>query len=175
MSSTKPSRTTPRISPIVIPVLFGTYFLTVQTIEYSLSTYVLNENHLDLFKKYLIFKANAPIWKWWHMFTLVTLPPVILKTVTDVLHIFTKKKPIKHHLVCLVQFIQLFSRLYITFTRAVPLEKKLTEISSRENVLELNSYHSMLLVLILIAWFIPIVQYKQMQEVQTIEDEKKEQ
>ena len=169
------SRTAVQVSPIVIPVLFATYFLTVQTIEYSLSTYVLNENHLELFQKYLIFKANAPMWKWWQLFTLITLPPVILKTVTDVLQMFTREKPIIHHLVCLLQFIQLFSRLYIHFARAVPLEKKLAEISARENLLELNSYYLILLVLMLIAWFIPIVQYKQMQEMEPIENGKKEQ
>ncbi len=40
-------------SQLIISLLFGTYFLTVQTIELSLSIYVLQENKFEIYREYL--------------------------------------------------------------------------------------------------------------------------
>jgi hypothetical protein len=52
------------IPQLIITLLFSTYFLTIQTIELSLSIYVLQENKIEIYREYLLFKRQAPIWKW---------------------------------------------------------------------------------------------------------------
>ncbi|UJR24687.1 hypothetical protein I4U23_006060 [Adineta vaga] len=164
MSSTKPVNKNSPISPIVIGVLFSTYFLTVQTIEYSLSNYVLNENQVELYRKYLLFKGNSSIWHWWHLLSLLTIPLAVFEACSDLVRIFTKKYPLKRTLMSIIRAIQLFSTLFISFGHTVSLEKKFIETNSKDILVELNYYQSLLFLLNIIAWFIPIIQYKQAQE-----------
>ncbi|CAF0835774.1 unnamed protein product [Adineta ricciae] len=166
---------TQSVSPIALPVLFTTYFLTVQTIEFSLSSYVLNENDPELYRKYLLFKSNAFIWKWWHLFTLLTIPLSIFEAIRDLLRIFTANYPVKRHLMSIVRAMHLFTTLYISFTCALPLETKLSGKSSRNLVAELNYYQLFLFLLNIIGWFIPLIQYKQAQSIKPIPVDKKDQ
>ncbi len=53
------------ISELITSLLFSTYFLTVQTIELSLSIYVLRENKIDIYSEYLLFKSHASICPGW--------------------------------------------------------------------------------------------------------------
>ncbi|CAF3838785.1 unnamed protein product, partial [Adineta steineri] len=161
------------ISPIVMGVLFSTYFLTIQTIEYSLSTYVLNEKQHELYQDYVLFKGNAPIWKWWNLFTLLTIPLTIWATLGDLWKIFTTKAPIKHHLTSIIRAMQFFTLLFITFTRAVPLEAKSAETPSEEILVELNYYQWVLFLLNILGFVITIIQCKQAQYTEPIEAKKK--
>ncbi|CAF1190557.1 unnamed protein product [Adineta steineri] len=163
----------PSISPIVIGVLLSTYFLTIQTIEYSLSTYVLNEKQHELYQNYLLFKVNAPIWKWWNLFTLITVPLAIWAALGDLWKIFTTKAPIKQHLTSIIRAMQLFSTLFISFARAVPLEGKLAETPSEEILVELNYYQWFLFLLNILGFVVTIIQCKQAQNAESINARKK--
>ncbi|CAF4811421.1 unnamed protein product, partial [Rotaria sp. Silwood2] len=122
-------------------LLFGTYFLTVQTIELSLSTYVLQENKLDLYRDYLIFKGQAPIWKWWQLVSNIIIPLSIITTVRDLFQIFTRKSTTRRNLIDIVTALQLLGVLYTVFINVLPLENKLIQTASKHNISKLNSFY----------------------------------
>jgi hypothetical protein len=163
------------ISQLMIGLLFSTYFLTIQTIELSLSIYVLQENKFEIYREYLIFKNAAPIWKWWHLFSLVTIPLSIFGAVRDLFQIFTKKATIKRHLIDIIRALQLFTVLSIVFRRILPIENKLIEISSKEYLYELNFFQWIVFLLNICGWFIPIFRYQDWKNDQRIHPRKKTQ
>ncbi|CAF1207561.1 unnamed protein product, partial [Adineta steineri] len=122
---------------------------------------------------YVLFKVNAPIWKWWNLFTLLTIPLTIWATLGDLWKIFTTKAPIKHHLTSIIRAMQFFTLLFITFTRAVPLEAKSAETPSEEILVELNYYQWILFLLNILGFVITIIQCKQAQHTEPIEAKKK--
>jgi uncharacterized membrane protein len=160
-------------SQLVISLLFGTYFLTVQTIELSLSIYVLQQNKLELYKEYLIFKNGASIWKWWHLFSSLTIPLSIFGAFQGLFQIFTKKATKKRNLIDIIAALQLFTVLSIVFTRILPIENQLIETISKEYLYELNSFQWIVFLLNILGWFIPIVRYQDRKNDQQIDSKKK--
>jgi hypothetical protein len=148
------------ISALIIGLLFGTYFLTVQTIELSLSIYVLKENKLEIYSEYLLFKREASIWKWWQLFSTIIVLPSIINVVRDLFQIFTKKATFKRNLLDIVTALQLFGVLYTVITRISPLENKLIQTTSKDIIRELNSFQWIVFLLNILGWFLPIVRYQ---------------
>jgi hypothetical protein len=163
------------ISQVITALLFSTYCLTVQTIELSLSMYVLQQNKSEIFREYLIFKSQAPIWKWWQLFLTILIPLSIIGVVTDLFQTFTQKATIKRNLLDIVAALLLFTVLFIVFTRVLPLENKLIQTNSKDNMAELNFFLSILFLLNILGWFLPIFQYQTGQNDQQIHPEKKTQ
>jgi hypothetical protein len=163
------------VSQLIMALLFSTYFLTVQTIELSLSMYVLQENKLEIYRDYLIFKSQAPIRKWWQLFLTILIPLSIIGAVTDLFQIFTKKATIKRNLLDTVAALQLFTVLFIIFTRVLPLENKLIQTNSKDNIVELNFFYFILFLLNILGWFLPIFRYQTGQNDQQIHPKKKTQ
>jgi hypothetical protein len=147
------------ISALIMGLLFGTYFLTVQTIELSLSIYVLQENKLEVYSEYLLFKRQAPIWKWWQLFSIIIVLLSIIIAIRDLFQIFTKKATFKRNLLDIVTALQLFIVLYTVITRVLPLENKLIQTTSNDIIRELNFLQWIVFLLNILGWFIPIFRY----------------
>jgi len=163
------------ISELIMGLLFGTYFLTVQTIELSLSIYVLRENKLETYSEYLLFKGHAPIWKWWQLFSTIIVLLSIIPTVRDLLQTFTRKATFKRHLLDIVKALQLFTALYIAITRVLPLENKLTQTTSKDNIRDLKFFQWIIFLLNIIGWLIPIFKYHDGKNNEHIHSKKKTQ
>jgi hypothetical protein len=160
---------------LIMGLLFSTYFLTIQTIELSLSIYVLQENKFEIYREYLLFKRQAPIWKWWQLFTLITLLFSIIIVVRDLLQILTRKATFKRHLLDIVTALHLFVILYISFKHILPLQNKLIQSISIDNIRELNFYQWIIFLLNIIGWFIPIFRYQDWKNDKNIHPKKKTQ
>ncbi|CAF3490550.1 unnamed protein product [Rotaria sp. Silwood1] len=161
------------ISQLIMGLLFGTYFLTVQTIELSLSTYVLQENKFDLYRDYLIFKGQAPIWKWWQLVSSIIIPLSIITAVRNIFQIFTKKSTTRRNIIDIVTALQLFGILYTVFTSVLPLEKKLIQTVSKHNIHKLNFLHWIIFLSNILGWFIPIFRYQDWKNDERLHPKKK--
>lgn len=169
----KPAGSERSVTPLIIGVLFSTYFLTVQTIELSLSTYVLKENQWEFYRSYLRFKSDGHIWNWWHLFSSLTIPLSVITAIADLVRILTTKDTLQHHLMNVIKAAQLFTTLFIVLTRVMPLEKKITELSSKALIVELHFYQQLVFVLNIIGWFIPIILFDQMKNEGQLTDKDK--
>jgi len=147
-------------SQLIMGLLFSTYFLTVQTIELSLSIYVLQENKYEIYSEYLLFKRQAPIWKWWQLFSTIIVLLSIITVARDLFETFTRKATFKRNLLDIVTALQLSVALYTAITRVLPLENKLIQATSKDNIRELNSFQWILFLLNILGWFIPIFRYQ---------------
>jgi cytochrome bd-type quinol oxidase subunit 2 len=148
------------ISQLIMTVLFRTYFLTVLTIELSLSIYVIQENKPEIYHEYLVFKRQAPIWKWWQVFSAIIIPLSIITAVRDLLQTFTKKATNKRNLLDIVTALQLFAVLYTVFTRVLPLENKLIQATSKDNTVELKFFQCIVFILNILGCFITVFRYR---------------
>jgi hypothetical protein len=163
------------IPQLIITLLFSTYFLTIQTIELSLSIYVLQENKIEMYREYLLFKRQAPIWKWWQAFSTIILLLSVIAAVRDLLQTLTRKATFTRNLLDIIKALQLFIVLYIAFTRILPLQNKLIETISMENILELSFLQWIVFLLNILGWFIPIFRYQEWKNDEHIHLKKKTQ
>ncbi|CAF1557093.1 unnamed protein product [Rotaria sp. Silwood1] len=149
------------VSQLTIAMLFTTYFLTVEIIELSLSTYVLQQNKLEVYQQYLLFKSQAPIWKYWRILTLIILPITIFINIQNLFQILTKKATIQRHLLDVISAFQLFGILYTIIVRLMPLETRFMKSISNDIAQNLNSIHQTAFMLNILGWFIPIFRYRE--------------
>jgi hypothetical protein len=162
-------------SQLVASLLFSTYFLTVQLIELSLSIYVLKENKSEIYKEYLIFKSESLIWKPWQIFALITIPLGVFGAIKDLIQVFTKKATKKRNLIDILAALQLFSVLFIVFTRILPLEKKLIQLTTKDYLYDLNFFQWIVFILNVCGWFTPILKYEESKNHSHIKLDKKNQ
>lgn len=160
-------------SQLILGLLFGTYFLTVQTIELSLSTYVLQKDKNKFYNEYLMFKSQAPIWKWWQLFSTLIVLLSIIDTFRDLFQTLTRKATNKRHLLDILKAFQLVAALYISITRVLPLEKKLIETNSIDNLYELNFLQWILFLLNILGWSLPLFRYQEWINDERIHSKKK--
>lgn len=149
------------IPELIIGLLLSTYFLTVETIELSLSIYAVQQNNFEVYQQYLIFKNQAPIWKYWQLFTTLILPLTIFATVRDLIQILTKKATTQRHLLDVIAALQLFGILYVIIVRIMPLENQFMKTGSNYIAQDLNTIHWIAFALNIIGWFIPVFRYRE--------------
>ncbi|CAF3378878.1 unnamed protein product [Rotaria socialis] len=149
------------VSQLIISLLLGTYFLTVEIIELSLSTYAWKQNKLEVYQQYLIFKSEAPIWKYWQLFTTLIVPLTIFATTKDLFQILTKKATTQRHLLDIIAAFQLYGILYTIIARIMPLESRLIEETSKDIAHDLNMIHWIAFMLNILGWCIPIFRYRE--------------
>lgn len=147
------------IFELIIALLLNTYFVTVGMIEFSLSTYVLQENKADLYHDYAHFKHQAHIWKWWQHITIMFVPLSIFSAIRNLIHIFTRTATMTRNLIDIVTILHLVAILYTIIQCARPLETKWMKEPSNDVLQELNFFHLIVLILNIIGWFIPIFRY----------------
>lgn len=160
-------------SQLILGLLFGTYFLTVQTIELSLSIYVLRENKFKVYGDYLLFKSQAPIWKWWQIFSTIIVLLSIIDTVRDLFQTLTKKATFKRNALDIIKALQLFPALYIAITHVLPLESKLVEASSKDDIRQLNFFQWIVFLLNIVGWFLPLLRYQEWKNNEHTDSKKK--
>jgi hypothetical protein len=163
------------IPQLIITLLFSTYFLTIQTIELNLSIYVLQKNKIEIYREYLLFKRQAPIWKWWQSFSTIILLLSLITTVRDLIQTLTRKATFKRNLLDILKALQLFIVLYISFTHILPLHNKLIESISMDNIRQLNSFQWIVFLLNILGWFIPIFRHQEWKNDEHMHPKKKTQ
>lgn len=161
-------------SQLIIGLFLGTYFLSVELIEFSLSIYVLQENKPELYRDYLVFKRQAAVWKWWQMITTAIVPLSIVDAIRGLIEIFTKKATFKRHFIDVIKAAQLFGILFTIITCIMPLESKLIEEPSRDLMEALNYFHCIAFLLNILGWLNPLLRYRDWQSEVKIDSTKKE-
>lgn len=148
------------VTQLSTAIFFSTYFLSIQLLELSLSTYVSREkNKVDVYRDYLLFKKQAPIWNWWQSFANIIVLLSLLTAIVSLIEIFTKKATIKRHVLDIIKAIQVFTSLYIAFTYIIPLENQIMQTLSKDSVYQLNLFQWIIFSLSLIGFFVPVFQY----------------
>jgi hypothetical protein len=147
------------ISQLIIGIFLGTYFLSVELVEFSLSNYVEQENKLELYRDYLIFKRQAPLWRWWQLLTTLIVPLSIIDTLRELFRILTEKTTTVNRSLSILTALQLFGILYTIITFILPLESKLLDESSSSLAQDLKFYHGIALLLNILGWLIPLFRY----------------
>jgi hypothetical protein len=161
------------ISQLIIALVLGTYFLTVETIELSLSIYATQENKPEIYREYLLFKSQAPIWKWWQELTTLIIPLSVFAVISDLFQTLTKKATTKRNLIDIVAALQLFGVLFTVFTRVLPLETQLIKTASYDNASQLNFVHWIVFMLNIVGWFIPLFRYQDWKNDENVHPKKK--
>ena len=149
------------VSQLIPGLLLGTYFLTVETIELSLSIYTLQQNNLDIYRQYLIFKSQAPIWKHWQLFTVIIMPLTVTMITRDLFQTLTKKASTERHLLDILAACQLFSILYAIIVHVMPLENQFMEKPSKDIARDLNVVHWITFILNILGWIIPVLRSRE--------------
>lgn len=149
------------ISQLIITLLFGTYFLTIQTVELSLTTYSLQENKVEIYRDYLLFKQQAPIWKWWQLFSNMILLLSFITTVRDLFQTLTRTATFTRNLLDILKAFQLFIAFYVSFTHIIPLQRNYIQSVSMDDIYQLNSFQWVVFLLNILGWFLPIFRYKE--------------
>ena len=144
------------VPQLVITLLFSTYFLTIQTVELSLTTYILQKNKVEIYRDYLLFKDQAPIWKWWQSFSTVILLLSIITTIRDLLQTLTRNATFTRNLLDILKAFQLFMALYVSFTHILPVQSKYIQSMSMDYIYQLNSLQWIVFLLNILGWFLPI-------------------
>ncbi|CAF1640498.1 unnamed protein product [Didymodactylos carnosus] len=149
------------VTALCIATVLGTYFLFLSLIELSLSSYCQQHKQPELYSQYLNFKKDAPVWKYWQMFTLCILPISVFVITRDALQCLTRKANGRRHLLDLINCVQLYTLLYTIVLKVSPLETELTnaKIPSFETVEQLTLLYSIVLVFNIIGWLLPFFRY----------------
>ncbi|CAF4168522.1 unnamed protein product [Rotaria sordida] len=162
-------------SQLIIGLVIGTYFLTVELIDFSLSMYVLREKKPELYQEYIMFKSQAPIWKWWQLCTMIVLPLSMIDALRDLIHMFTKKATIRRNVIDILKAIQFFGIVYTMFVCVMPLESHLAEKPSKHLARDLNFYHSFAFGFNILGWLLTLLRYYDWKNDKQIPSEKKTQ
>ncbi|CAF1610518.1 unnamed protein product [Didymodactylos carnosus] len=149
------------VAALCVATVLGTYFSSLSLIELSLSIYCQQHNQPELFSQYLNFKTNAHIWKYWQILTLSIVPISAFIITRDTVQCLTRKANIGRHLLDLINFVQLYTMLYIIIMKLLPLERELIngKIPSFETVERATMLYSISLVLNIIGWLLPFFRY----------------
>ncbi|CAF1525784.1 unnamed protein product, partial [Rotaria sordida] len=124
-------------SQLIIGLFIGTYFLTVELIDFS----------------------QAPIWKWWQLCTMIILPLSMIDALRDLIHMFTKKATIRRNVIDILKAIQFFGIVYTMFVCIMPLESHLAEKPSKHLARDLNFYHSFAFGFNILGWLLTLLRY----------------
>jgi len=159
-TATKPWKASVTASKLTVAIFFSTYFLSVQLIELSLSTYVSQDkNKAEAYRGYLLFKREAPIWKYWQIFGNLMVLLSFVTSIISLIEMFTKQATIKRNFLDIVKAIQVFTALYIAFTQILPLESQFIQTPSKDLAKQLNFFQWIIFTLSIIGFFVPIFQY----------------
>lgn len=158
---------------LIIGLFLSTYILSVSLIEFSLSFYVINENKIELYRDYLLFKNGSGIWKIWQIIVMFVVPISIYDCVLSLIQIFTKHATWKRNVLDILKAIQLCSILSITVIFVMPLEKRIASSITQHLIEELNFYSFFTFFLNILGCILNLLYYRESKTIVSVATDKK--